>query len=89
MYFQWDEAKARSNEQKHGVSFAEAAKLFADDHSSCVHDPDHSHDEDRSLLFGVTSSGSLLVVAYTERSETLRIISVRSMTSQERKADER
>ncbi|MBL8395406.1 MAG: BrnT family toxin [Candidatus Accumulibacter sp.] len=35
MYFQWDEAKARSNEQKHGVSFAEAAELFADDHSSC------------------------------------------------------
>jgi len=45
MYFQWDEAKARSNEQKHAVSFAEAAELFADDHSSRVHDPDHSHHE--------------------------------------------
>ena len=89
LYFQWGEAKARSNEQKHGVSFAEAAELFADDHSSCVHDPDHSHHEERYLLFGVSSSGSFLVVAYTERSETIRIISARRMTSQERKAYER
>lgn len=58
-------------------------------HSSCVHDPDHSHHEERYLLFGVSSSGSFLVVAYTERLETIRIISALRMTSQERKAYER
>ncbi|WP_287655189.1 BrnT family toxin [Accumulibacter sp.] len=43
MDFQWDEAKARSNEKKHGVSFVEAADVFADTHSTCVRDPDHSY----------------------------------------------
>ena len=88
MDFEWDEAKARANEKKHGVSFLEAAEVFSDDYSSCVHDPDHSSDEDRYLLFGVFSKGNFLVVSYTERSDTIRIISARRMTSQERKAYE-
>ena len=45
MDFEWDETKARANEKKHGVSFLEAAEVFGDDYSSCVHDPDHSSDE--------------------------------------------
>jgi hypothetical protein len=88
MDFEWDETKARANEKKHGVSFLEAAEVFGDDYSSCVHDPDHSSDEDRYLLFGVSSKGNFLVVSYTERSGTMRIISARRMTSQERKAYE-
>lgn len=88
MDFEWDETKALSNEKKHGVSFIEAAEVFGDDHSSCVHDPDHSSDEDRYLLFGVSSKGNFLVVSYTERSDTVRIISARRMTSQERRAYE-
>jgi len=55
MDFEWDETKARANEKKHGVSFIEAAEVFGDDYSSCVHDPDHSSDEERYLLFGVSS----------------------------------
>ena len=89
MDFEWDDTKAHTNEKKHGVSFLEAAEVFGDDHSSCVHDPDHSYDEDRYLLFGVSSKGNFLVVSYTERLDTIRIISTRRMTNQERKAYER
>jgi uncharacterized DUF497 family protein len=88
MDFEWDETKARANEKKHGVSFLEATEVLGDDYSSCVHDPDHSSDEDRYLLFGVSSKGNFLVVSYTERSDTIRIISAQRMTSQEGKAYE-
>ena len=88
MDFEWDETKARTNERKHGIAFLEATEVFGDDHSSCVHDPDHSYGEDRYLLFGVSPKGNFLVVSYTERSGTIRIISARHMTRQERKAYE-
>jgi hypothetical protein len=88
MDFEWDETKARSNQRKHGVSFLEAAEVFSDEHSSCVQDPDHSSDENRYLLFGVSLKDNDLVVSFTERSETIRIISARKMTRQERNAYE-
>lgn len=88
MEFEWDESKACANERKHGVSFFEAAEVFGDDFSSCVADPDHSDDEQRWLLFGVSASQRFLVVSYTERGDTVRIISARPMTTQERKAYE-
>lgn len=89
MNFEWDEAKARTNRIKHSVSFSEAAEVFADDYSSYIHDPDHSYEEDRYLIFGVSLKGSYLVVSFTERSNAVRIISARYMTRQERKAYER
>ena len=89
MDFECDDIEAHTNEKKHGVSFLEAAEVFGDDYSSCVHDPDHSYDEDRYLLFGVSSKGNFLVVSYTDRSDIIRIISARRMTNQERKAYER
>lgn len=89
MDFEWDKEKARVNKKNHGVSFLEATEVFADDHSSCVHDPDHSSNEDRYLLFGVSSKGNSLVVSFTEKLNTIRIISARRMTRQERKAYER
>lgn len=88
MDFEWDETKARANEKKHGVSFVEATEVFGDEYSSCVHDPDHSYEEERYLLFGVSSKGNYIVVSYTERSDIVRIISARRMTRQERKAYE-
>ena len=88
MNFEWDEAKARINQSKHGVSFSEATEVFADEYSSFVNDPDHSYEEARYLLFGVSSKGRYLVVSFTERQETVRIISARRMTRQERKAYE-
>ncbi|CDH43275.1 MAG: BrnT family toxin [Candidatus Competibacteraceae bacterium] len=89
MDFEWDETKARTNEKKHDVSFIEAAEVFGDDYSSCIHDPDHSYDEDRYLLFGVSLKGNFLIVSFIEKSDTIRIISARRMTNQERKAYER
>ncbi len=89
MDFEWDDIEAHTNEKKHGVSFLEAAEVFGDDYSSCVHDPDHSYNEDRYLLFGASSKGNFLVVSYTDRSDIIRIISARRMTNQERKAYER
>ncbi len=88
MDFEWDETKARINQRKHGVSFLEAAEVFSDEHSSSVQDPDHSYDENRYLLFGVSLKDNYLVVSFTERSETIRIISARQMTRQERNAYE-
>ena len=89
MDFEWDETKAFSNKKKHGVSFIEASEVFNDEYSSCVHDPDHSYGEERYLLFGVSSTGNHLVVSFVETPETIRIISARRMTRQERKAYER
>ena len=86
--FEWDTEKARANEQKHGVTFFEACEVFDDDHSSAVRDPDHSVDEDRYLIFGVTNDGKYLVVSYTERGDRIRLISARKMTPRERKAYE-
>jgi len=88
MNFEWDDKKARINEKKHGVSFIEASEVFNDDYSSCTQDPDHSFEESRYLLFGVSSQGTHIVVSYTERFDTIRIISARCMTKQERKAYE-
>lgn len=88
MDFEWDEIKARTNQRKHGISFLETTEVFSDEHSSSVRDPDHSHREERYLLFGVSLKGNYLVVSFTERAETIRIISARQMTRQERNAYE-
>ena len=88
MDFEWDPGKARANETKHGVSFIEACEVFDDDHSSTVPDPDHSADEDRYLIFGMSKAGKPLVVSYTERGDRIRPISARTMTPRERKAYE-
>jgi uncharacterized DUF497 family protein len=88
MDFEWDEIKAKANQKKHGISFLEATEAFGDINSSYIHDPDHSDEEDRYLLFGLSSKGNHLVVSFTERSDTIRLISARRMTRQERKAYE-
>ncbi len=88
MNFEWDEVKASTNQKKHGISFTEASEVFNDEFSSCISDPDHSYEEQRYLLFGVSSKGSYLVVSFTETEDVIRIISARRMTHQERKAYE-
>ena len=85
MKFEWDPAKAAENVAKHGVSFEEAATVFRDTLSVTGLDPDHSIDEERLVIFGVSTSGRLLVVAHTERGDTIRIISARPTTPAERK----
>ena len=88
MDFEWDPEKAASNELRHGVTFEEATEVFADDYSSTVSDPDHSAEEERSLIFGVTTSGRSLVVSFTDRDDKIRIINARPMTPSERRAYE-
>jgi len=85
MRFEWDPAKAEKNLKKHRISFEEASSIFYDLLSVTGSDPDHSFGEERMLTFGVSSSGRLLVVAHTERGETIRIISARIATRQERR----
>ena len=86
--FEWDPEKDRANEQSHGATFFEASEVFDDDHSSSVRDPDHSLDEDRYLIFGVSKGGTYLVVSYTERGDRVRLILARQMTPRERRAYE-
>lgn len=88
MEFEWDLEKARRNWRLHGVSFPEAAEVFADELSSTVADPDHSRGESRFLIFGQTRAGRHLVVAHTGRGGRIRLISARKMTRRERKAYE-
>lgn len=85
MKFEWDPSKAAENVAKHGVSFEEAATVFRDTLSVTGLDPDHSINEERLVIFGVSTSGRLLVVAHTERGDTIRIINARTTTSTERK----
>ena len=86
--FEWDQKKAASNLRKHGVSFEEAATAFGDPLSLTIPDPDHSLNEDRYVLIGESQMERLLVVAHTERSDTIRIISARLATRGERKSYE-
>ena len=85
MDFQWDDAKAGSNEEKHGVTFAEAITVFADTLSVTGYDPGHSDEEDRFLTMGVSVEGRLLVVSHTDRGDAVRIISARAASRRERK----
>jgi uncharacterized DUF497 family protein len=86
VWFEWDPAKAERNLAKHGVSFEEAVTAFSDPLSLTVFDPDHSADEDRYVLQGVSSVGRLLVVAHTDRATRIRIISARLATRRERRS---
>jgi uncharacterized DUF497 family protein len=81
--FEWDEAKAKDNLEKHGISFEEAITVFGDPHSLTIHDANHSVDEDRYIDLGKSAGGHLLVVVYTERGESIRLISCREATARE------
>jgi len=80
----WDPHKARTNIKKHGVSFPEAATVFYDPLSATGLDPDHSSNEYRYITFGVSERGNLLVVAHTDRGESIRIICARMANKSER-----
>ena len=85
MLVDWNPRKAATNLRKHGVSFEEAATVFRDTLSATAADPDHSVSEDRYVTFAVSVRGRLLVVAHTERGETMWLISARPATKRERK----
>jgi uncharacterized DUF497 family protein len=85
MTFEWNEEKAASNARKHGVTFEEASTAFGDPLSITVGDPDHSADEDRFVLLGLSHLGRLVVVVHTDRADVVRLISARLATPRERR----
>lgn len=89
MEFTWDEAKARSNLRKHGVTFEEAETVFGDPFEITVPAAPAEEPEERWLSIGETSARRLIVVCYTERGAYIRIISARPATRRERAAYER
>ena len=85
--FEWDENKNRANIQKHKISFEEAKTVFYDENARLISDPDHSDDEERFILLGMSRNVKILVVVhvYKELNELIRIISARKATKNESK----
>ncbi|MFN0044028.1 MAG: BrnT family toxin [Alphaproteobacteria bacterium] len=88
MEFEWDTVKARKNLAKHGVSFDEAKSVFYDPLAASFPDPDHSWDETRNVIFGISSRNRFLLVSFADRIEKCRIISARTLTKSERRTFE-
>jgi uncharacterized protein len=86
--FEWDPRKAAQNVRKHGVSFAEARTVFEDAEALILPDPDHSAEEERFILLGLSGALRLLVVIHCERGDgaVIRLISARKADRQERRA---
>ncbi len=88
MKFEWNPEKAAINWDKHGVSFQEAKTVFNNSLAAIFDDEDHSIDERREIIIGYSQNDRLLLVSFTERSGSIRIISARPITRQERKSYE-
>ena len=87
MEYQWDADKAQSNLEKHGIDFADSVGVFEDDWALTL--KEHSVEgEQRFVTMGMDFLGRILVVVYTYREETIRIISARKATKRERKVYE-
>jgi uncharacterized DUF497 family protein len=86
--FEWDERKAAANAKKHGVSFDEAKSVFVDENAKLIDDPDHSEEEERFVLLGLSSALRMLLVCHCYRSEgnVIRIISARKANANESKS---
>ena len=88
MRFEWDDAKAETNVSKHGVGFGEATSVFDDPYARVIDDPDHSWDEERFIILGMSMWSRELVVSHCYRGEEgdiIRIISARKATRNEAK----
>ncbi len=85
--FEWDERKARDNLKKHGIAFQEAKSAFLDENARVISDPEHSDDEDRFVLLGLSVTLRLLVVVhcYRKKEQLIRINSARKADRSERR----
>ncbi len=83
--FEWDAEKADANRKKHGMDFHEAATVFADPLSFTFEDSMHSRTETRFITIGMTRTRQLVVVAHTDRNDSIRVISARKATRKERR----
>ena len=87
LLFEWDEQKSISNKKKHGISFEEAQTVFIDENALLIYDPDHSIEEGRFVLLGMSFKLRLLIVChcYRKNENIIRIISARKATRAEQK----
>jgi uncharacterized protein len=85
--FEWDEVKNRQNKRKHKISFEEAQTVFLDENAIRYFDPDHSEDEDRFIMLGLSHQLRLLIVChcYRKNNSTIRIFSARKADKSEQK----
>ena len=83
--FVWDEEKNKVNIKSHKISFQEAKTVFFDPNAKVIHDPDHSIEEDRFIILGLSKTLNILVVChcYREKEEIIRIFSARKATKTE------
>jgi len=83
--FEWDERKNRENKRKHDVSFEEAQTVFLDENAIRYYDPDHSQDEDRFIMLGMSFRLRMLLVCHCYRSDekVIRIVSARKANKKE------
>lgn len=84
--FIWDENKNKLNKKKHGISFEEATEVFGDENAILFDDPDHSYEEERFLIIGITGAKGICIVShcYRDKDSTVRIISAREATKKEK-----
>lgn len=83
--FEWDNNKNEINKKKHKISFEEARTVFYDSEALVIDDPEHSEQEDRFIILGLSKKANLLVVChcYRESDSIIRIISARKATTAE------
>ncbi len=83
--FEWDDSKSKQNKKKHGISFEEAQSVFYDERAIQYYDPDHSKDEDRFIMLGMSIKTRVLVVChcYRKNGARVRIISARKAEKNE------
>ena len=84
MKFEWNSDKASSNLSKHGITFEEATTIFGDPLSLTIPDPLHSEKEDRYVTIGLSVNFRTLAVVHADCGETIRIISARIATRNEK-----
>ena len=84
--FEWDKTKSLENQKKHKISFEEAQTIFVDENALLIHDLDHSDEEDRFVLLGMSAKIKILAVChcYREDDQKIRIISARKANRRER-----
>lgn len=88
LQFEWDSEKADKNAAKHGVDFHEAATVFRDRLAAIFDDDWHSDEEHREIIIGYSAKNRLLIVIFTQRGASIRIISARKATRREVQAHE-
>ena len=83
--FEWDTTKADSNKKKHKIGFDEAKTVFFDENAIVIHDPEHSEDEERFVILGISTIARILVVChcFRQKGSIIRIISARKATKKE------